>query len=234
MEQPRSADDPTLATMTSPEAAARGASLLLVPVGSCEQHGPHLPLDTDTRIALALARSAGARRSHAVVAPPVAIGASGEHAGFPGTLSIGTDALAEVLVELTRSAIPPFERLVFVNGHGGNASAIARACRTAVAESRRVDAFHPTLPSGPSSDAHAGHVETSVMLHLAPQLVRLERAEPGDTRPIADIADQLRTGGVASVSPNGILGDPTGATPEFGRSLVAGWTDDLLEVMDRH
>jgi creatinine amidohydrolase len=80
-------------------------ALLLVPVGSCEQHGPHLPLGTDTLIAEALAQAAVERATGSVVSPSIAIGASGEHRGFPGTLSIGADALVEVAVELARSAL---------------------------------------------------------------------------------------------------------------------------------
>src|SRR3954454_19076570 len=97
--------------------------LLAVPVGSCEQHGPHLPLDTDTRIAVHLAEALGHGRPDVVVAPAGAVGASGEHAGFPGTLSIGTAALTTVLIELIRSA-DHFAGVVLVNGHGGNAEAV--------------------------------------------------------------------------------------------------------------
>ena len=89
--------------MTSPEVADAGARVLILPLGSCEQHGPHLPLDTDTRIAVALAHGIAAARTDAVVAPAVAFGSSGEHEGFAGTLSVGTEALRLLLVELVRS-----------------------------------------------------------------------------------------------------------------------------------
>jgi len=92
-----------LAAARWPEVAALGgACLLVVPVGSLEQHGPHLPLDTDTRIAVALARRLAADRSHLVVGPAVPFGARGEHADFPGTLLLGHDVLADVLMELVR------------------------------------------------------------------------------------------------------------------------------------
>src|SRR5271156_5548241 len=94
--------------------------LLVVPVGSFEQHGPHLPLDTDTQIACALV-DAVANLPFVVAVPPLAYGASGEHAGFPGTLSIGSEVLADVLVELVRSARGSCAGVVLVCAHGGNA-----------------------------------------------------------------------------------------------------------------
>ena len=119
-----------LGESTWPEVADRGPSVLAVPLGSVEQHGPHLPLDTDTRIAVALVAALAAARPDVVAAPPLAYGASGEHAGFPGTLSIGTEALTTVLVELGRSA-DAFAGVVFVNGHGGNLEAVRARRRPA-------------------------------------------------------------------------------------------------------
>ena len=108
---------------------------MIIPVGSTEQHGPHLPLDTDTRIATAVARHVAARLAGGsgdsqlqwVVAPAIAYGASGEHQSFPGTISIGTDALSSLLLEYGRSATCWAQRLVFVNGHGGNIDGAAPA-----------------------------------------------------------------------------------------------------------
>src|ERR1700723_2090973 len=111
----------------------QGMSLgVAIPVGSVEQHGPHLPLDTDTRIATAVARSVADRladwnESNWALAPAIGYGASGEHEGFPGTVSIGTSALRLLLVEFGRSASQWASRLVFVNGHGGNVEALAAA-----------------------------------------------------------------------------------------------------------
>ena len=85
------------------ERAAAGA-VLVIPLGATEQHGPHLPLSTDTDIAVALCRGLAAARPSVLVAPPLPYGASGEHAGFAGTLSIGQDAAETVVVELGRSA----------------------------------------------------------------------------------------------------------------------------------
>src|SRR5215468_10610988 len=116
--------------MRWPEVDGEPRKLLVVPVGSLEQHGPHLPLDTDTRIAVAAAERACAGRPAIGLAPAIAIGASGEHAAFPGTLSIGTEALALLLVELGRHASLHWPAMLLVNGHGGNGPAIAGAIAT--------------------------------------------------------------------------------------------------------
>src|SRR5664279_4473379 len=99
---------------------------LIVPLGSPEQHGPHLPLDTDTRIADAVAgRVAERLDGDWLLAPAIGYGASGEHEGFPGTISIGTAALQLLLIEFGRSASGWASRMVFVNGHGGNVEALS-------------------------------------------------------------------------------------------------------------
>ena len=118
-----------LGDLTWPQAqrlAAAGA-MLAVPVGSTEQHGPHLPLSTDTDVAVALAARLAARRAGVVLAPPVGYGSSGEHAGFAGTISIGQQALELTLLELGRSAAETFGHILFLCAHGGNREPAARA-----------------------------------------------------------------------------------------------------------
>ena len=219
-----------LVDLTWSEVAERAAaSLLAVPVGSTEQHGPHLPLSTDTDVATALAGSLAARRADVLVAPALAYGASGEHAGFPGTLSIGLDALGSVLVEVARSA-GSFAGVVLVNGHGGNHAAISSAVALLTAEGRNVLAWSPSVRGG---DAHAGRIETSLLLALRPAAVRLEAAVAGDRRPLRDLMPELRTGGVAAVSANGVLGDPTGASAAEGADLLAQLAADLAAAVER-
>ncbi len=173
--------------------AVPDGGVLLVPLGSCEQHGPHLPLDTDTRIAEALARGAAAAAgaagdARAVVAPALAYGSSGEHQAFPGTLSIGRAALEHVLVELGRSALGPFSALVFVNGHGGNAPAVTAAVATLRAEGRAARAWWPAVAGG---DAHAGRTETALLLAIAPEVVGADRPL-GNREPLPDLAAEAR------------------------------------------
>ncbi|WP_369254076.1 mycofactocin biosynthesis peptidyl-dipeptidase MftE [Streptomyces sp. R35] len=198
--------------------AVPSGSLVLVPVGSTEQHGPHLPLDTDITVAHAVARrAADALSGPPLVAPPLAYGASGEHADFPGTVSIGHEALRAVLVELTRSLSLWAGRVVFVNGHGGNTATLDTALGLLRAEGHDVAWTGCGTPGG---DAHAGRTETSLMLHLAPERVRLEAAVAGDTRPLAVLLPDLMARGVRAVSPSGVLGDPAGASAEEGRRAL--------------
>jgi mycofactocin precursor peptide peptidase len=152
------------------------------------------------------------------VAPPVAFGASGEHAGFPGTLSIGTPALTQLLVELGRDAARDWDALLLVNAHGGNRDAVDAALARLHAEGRRCAVFHVSPPGG---DAHAGRTETSLLLHLDPGAVRADLLEPGVRAPVSGLMDRLREEGVRSVSPNGVLGDPLGATAQEGERLLA-------------
>jgi mycofactocin precursor peptide peptidase len=219
-----------LAGLTWPEAEALAAAgaVLAVPVAATEQHGPHLPLSTDTDLATALCARLAAARHGVIAAPPVAYGASGEHQGFAGTLSIGQDALELLLVELCRSASQTFGRVLLVCTHGGNAGPVRRAERRLRAESRAVLAWLPSW----AGDAHAGRTETSLQLAMAPGRVRLDRAEPGNTRPIAELMPVLRASPVRAVSPNGVLGDPAGASAAEGRALLASLTSDLLAALD--
>jgi creatinine amidohydrolase len=202
----------------------RADVVIVVPVGSCEQHGPHLPLATDSIIAEALAQDLANRRPNCLVAPTVSITASGEHQGFAGTLSVGTEAMYHVVVELVRSA-DWAHAVVLVNGHGGNATAVERAVAQLGTEGRRVLAWWPRVAGG---DPHAGHTETSLMLAVRPDLVRLERAEPG---PVPSAADLVRKG-VWALSASGVLGDPLAASAEHGAELLGLLADDLARAVD--
>ncbi|MFI1357863.1 mycofactocin biosynthesis peptidyl-dipeptidase MftE [Streptomyces sp. NPDC020898] len=192
-------------------------ALVLVPVGSTEQHGPHLPLDTDTVVARAVAQRTADALPASWVAPALAYGASGEHAHFPGTVSIGHEALCAVIVELTRSLSLWAGRIAFVNGHGGNTATLDTALGQLRAEGHDIAWTGCEAPGG---DAHAGRTETSLLLHLTPERVRLDAAVAGDTRPLAALLPDLMAHGVRAVSPSGVLGDPAGASAEEGRRTL--------------
>jgi mycofactocin precursor peptide peptidase len=208
---------------------------VLVPIGSTEQHGPHLPLDTDTTIATAVARGAARRlrepgpADRVLVAPPIAYAASGEHQSFPGTMSIGNEALRFMLVELVRSLALWSGRVVFVNAHGGNLGCLAGAVGRLLGEGHDVVWVPCETRAG---DAHAGRCETSLMLHLAPERVDMALAARGNPAPLAELMPSIIAAGVAAVSPSGVLGDPTTATAEEGARVFDALVADVAERIE--
>ena len=163
------------------------------------------------------------------MAPAVAYGASGEHAGFPGTLLVGHEVLGRLLVELVRSARRSFAGVVLVSAHGGNEDALAAASRRCAADGDDVLVWRAVTPGG---DAHAGRTETSLMLALDPAAVRSDLAEPGCTEPLGTVLPRLRAEGVRPVSSNGVLGDPAGASAEEGVALLDGLVSALVAAVD--
>jgi len=215
-----------LADLAWPDVAERAAAgaVLAVPLGSTEQHGPHLPLSTDTDIAVALCERLASARPDVLIAPAVAYGSSGEHDGFAGTLSIGRAAVEQLVLELGRSATKTFRHVLFVSAHGGNAEPVARA--VARLGSRDVKVFEPRW----QGDPHAGRHETALQLALDRGRVRMDRAKAGNTSPLAALMPQLRVNGVRAVSATGVLGDPTTATAADGAALL----DDLAAQLIRY
>lgn len=211
---------------------------LVIPLGSTEQHGPHLPLDTDTRIATAVAAAvtddlngSDDASGRYLLAPAIPYGAAGEHEGFPGTISIGSDALTSMLVEYGRSACGWAQRLVFVNGHGGNVDALRSAAGRLRSEDRDVAWCACVSADG---DAHAGHTETSVLLYISPLDVRSEDWCRGNEAPLSSLLPVMRSGGgVAAVSEAGVLGNPTTATRAEGARIFADMADGCAHRIRR-
>jgi creatinine amidohydrolase len=204
------------------------SKILILPLGSFEQHGPHLPLDTDTIIIDSVVAHAldeeQTESAKFLVAPTIAISASDEHAGFSGTLSTGTEVLVQSVVAICRSASWSLG-VCIVNGHGGNADALPRISSALTHEKIRHSIW--SLPSYDGADMHAGHTETSVMLHVAPDKVHTDRIERGTVGDASALVAQMRTSGVAGVSDNGVLGDPTTATSQHGVAVMKLYSSSL-------
>ncbi|MBU1249500.1 MAG: mycofactocin biosynthesis peptidyl-dipeptidase MftE [Actinobacteria bacterium] len=211
-----------------------GRQLVIVPLGSTEQHGPHLPFTVDALVAAAVAAGA-AEATDAVLAPAMPYGSSGEHQGFPGTLSVGGEALAAVLVELVRSAGTWARSILFVSGHGGNAVTVRDAVIRMRGEGHDVAWLPcvPEVPQGVVPDAHAGRIETSLMLHLAPISVGPHDDVHGYTVALVDSMPALRDGRLRQISPSGVLGDPRGASAGEGAALLAGMIAEATARIQR-
>lgn len=225
-------------------------TVAVIPVAATEHHGPHLPAGTDALIVEGILQATAARRAgrDGVVCLPIqAIGWSVEHGGLPGTLSLDAELLAAAWVELGRwVAQAGLRRVVLFNGHGGNPPPMGIAAMRLRAEHGLLVArthwealARPAeiAPAGaPERDWHGGWIETSALLHLRPDLVRLEAASPAPAGHPAG----LPPGGEApwswmstDLTPSGVIGDPTLATAALGAALVERAAEGLDALIDR-
>ena len=168
-------------------------------------------------------------RPDVIVAPAVAYGASGEHAAFPGTLLINHEVLADLLVELVRSARDAFAGVVLISAHGGNHEGLTLVGARCRADGDPVLVWAASVRGG---DAHAGKTETSLMLAIDPGVVRTEMAVAGRTEPLEVLLPRLRAEGVRPISSNGVLGDPRGASAAEGESMLAAMTTELADAVE--
>jgi creatinine amidohydrolase len=232
-----------LAETTWPDAADADADLAVLPVGSTEQHGPHAPLSTDALSAEAVAEAGtDAYDGEVAIAPTLPYGVSEEHRHFSGTLWLSPDTFRDVVREVIGSlAHHGWDRVVLVNGHGGNADALREVAAAATREGlARVAAFTWFDAVDPGDMGHAGPVETSVLTAHAPHLVREERlAEAAEGA--ADGWGEWVSGtnlayDSAAFAENGTVGDPSTASAERGEELIAdaaGALADLLAAVAR-
>jgi creatinine amidohydrolase len=229
-------------------------SLLVLPVGSIEHHGPHLPLRTDALVAESIATAAVERAAAEGLdvwqLPTLSVSKSDEHAWAPGTLWVTAETLLATLVDLGRSiAATPARKLVFLNGHGGNVALLQVANR----ELRRRFGLQPfTMPAGIQQAGsgrdgepdelgfgiHAGFAETSIVLALAPELVDEAAFARNVPEHLADFRllgfnNRPVTFGWLSddFGPSGVIGDPTGANAAAGRRLVADAVDFAVAAL---
>ncbi|RBY83347.1 creatininase family protein [Blastococcus sp. TF02A-26] len=233
------------------DAALGPDSVLVLPTGAIEQHGPHLPVGTDLLIAQAMAERAVERFGEELdlwLLPPLAYTKSNEHAWSSGTFWLSAATLTAVLHDLGRSiARTPARRLAFLNGHGGNSALLQVAARDIRLETGlRTFVLHPRPPAdqGGTSPAgelgmgvHGGMDETSLVLHLRPELVDMTKAG----RWVPEHLDgyrHVRFGGSVSFGwssddfgPAGVVGDATHATAEYGAQRAAGMVEYLGEAL---
>ncbi|SRR5579871_650912 len=238
------------AEMAAPDfARLDDRTVAILPVAATEQHGAHLPAGTDAMILDGILRAAAAKGgpARAIVLPTQAIGWSSEHGDLPGMLSLEPEILASAWIALGQQVgRAGLKRLLILNSHGGNPPAIALSSMRLRSDSGllAVQAHwedlaepHALQPQGaPAEDWHAGWIETSVMLHLRPDLVRMEQAAPGKLRHPEGLPPSGRARWAwmtTDLSPSGVIGDPTLATAALGASLVARAVEGLSTLIER-
>lgn len=226
-----------ISTSTSHDEAERAATVAVLPVGSFEQHGSHLPLSTDTLIACAIARRIAADYNLFLL-PPVSLGCSHEHAGFAGSVSISSSTLAAIVRDVASSLrTAGTTKLVVVNGHGGNyvlSNVVQEANvgeRTMLLFPRSEDWRDARKAAGVVADnhedMHGGEAETSILLAESPDIVR---SSYRDADSVADDRRFMLTVGMAGYTESGIIGRPSLATADKGRMLL----DAFSEIFKEH
>jgi creatinine amidohydrolase len=219
---------------TTVDVRERAATVAVLPIGSHEQHGRYLPLATDTVIACTIARAvADAHRVQLL--PPLTITCSQEHAAWPGTVSISARTLVAVVTDiadsLRRSGV---RNLVLVNGHGGNymlsnvvQEAEGMALFPGIAD-WTVARESAGIQTSADSDMHAGELETSILLHAHPDLVRPGHEE-GDH--LADDRRHMLTLGLAPYTESGVVGRPSLASARKGEVLLASLAESFGQYL---
>jgi len=213
---------------------------VILPIGSVEQHGAHLPLSTDTLIADRVARQVSERCKATLLMPPIEFGCSSEHSHFPGTISLRPETMSNILLDITNSLMKSdLKRVFIINGHGGNRAVIEVALTTikeALPEMQAysfttIDIVKPKYNEIRKSErglvGHADEIETSMMLAISPELVDMAKAvrerpmlpghlsfEPEDSAGISF------AWGAKEISKSGVIGDPLQASAETGRILI--------------
>jgi creatinine amidohydrolase len=242
-----------LSEATWADAAAVETDLALLPVGSTEQHGPHAPLGTDALTAKTVAAAgADAYDGDVVVAPPVQVGIAAEHRRFPGTLWVSEDTFREYVRETAESLVAGgWDRVIVVNGHGGNIAALREVCAGMTRES---DAYavpftwfdavsfeaagdDPPVDLTDVAMGHGGAVETSLVRAVAPELVHPERFEEARDGGSAGWGEWHGSVNLAydtdEFSDSGTVGDPGASDPALGEWLRERAADKLASLLGR-
>ena len=232
--------------------AAREGRVILLPVGSTEQHGPHLPLEVDNFLCREVCEGAARLAAgEALVMPQVSYGFNWHHIDFPGTIGIGWESLVRFLLDIVKSvAHHGFRKVLIVNGHGSNRPLVEVAARQATMDYEVIcagfsyfelarEAIQSVRESPKGWAAHADELETSLYLYLRPEGVRRElMAAENNMLPSEfwwqDVAEGGRIGMMewwSTFSRTGVLGDPTKATAEKGKALYEAATRELAALI---
>jgi creatinine amidohydrolase len=236
--------DVHLTDATWTDAAEAETDLALLPVGSTEQHGPHGPLGTDVITAEAVAEAgADAYDGEVVVAPPVSVGVAEEHRQFPGTLWVSEDTFRDYVRETVDSlSYHGWDRVVLVNGHGGNVAALREVAGTIT---RRDEAYavpftwFDAVGDHASDMGHGGPLETALLRHVRPESVREDRIETSREGASDGWGDWVSGSNLAfdsaEFTENGVVGDPADGDAARGeelRDLAATALAELLAAVD--
>jgi creatinine amidohydrolase len=231
---------------------AAGTRTVIIMTASMEQHGPHLPTMTDTAIGYAVGARVAERLGDALLAPVIRPGCSDHHLAFPGSISIPEPVFIDTVMAAVRSLAPHgFTTFVLLSAHGGNFAPLEKAATrlreefaeggVSIIDFAGREALHRTMAAmigagarfGRPQDVdaiHADVTETSVLLARHRDLVHLDRLEVGAMGRI-DL-DELLTRGLRGITPNGILGDPRGATAEIGEATVEALADAIVPFVE--
>jgi creatinine amidohydrolase len=245
-----------LEELTWPEVHAliqRGVRTVVIVAASIEQHGPHLPLVTDTAIGQVVGERLARKLGNALLAPPIRPACSDHHLAFPGSLSVPQDVFIETVVAYVRSLAPHgFDTFVLFSSHGGNFAPLEAAGRrlqdelgatgvrivtfagmAALQEMMRAMVGTAAELGAPQDvDAiHADVTETSVMMARYPHLVATDRLEPGYLGRVD--ATEIFTRGMRAITPNGVFGDPRRASVEIGNAVIERLASDLADFVRR-
>ena len=227
-----------ITTATSTDVAVRNATVAMLPVGSFEQHGDHLPLATDTLVACIIANRL-ATTYNLLLLPPVTMSCSHEHADFAGTVSISSRTLIAIIDDVQSSlARSGIGHLVLVNGHGGN-YVLSNVAQEANVAKRKVALFpgredfriareRAAMETTTSEDMHGGEWETSILLHAYPDVVRSTYSQSDHDAPQRP---HLLITGIQAYATKGIIGKPSVASATKGQAALDSLTASFGEVL---
>lgn len=243
-----------LAYMTWPEVKniiENGNAIAIIPVGSTEQHGPHMVEGTDSFIAEYISDKLAQEISNCIITPTINFGFSDYHLAFPGTISISRDLLKTILLTAATNLIEEgFKYVIYIPGHGGDFNSCNDACKELKGKYGKeivltypsfIEFSHaiskPCLDAGIKSDdagAHSGAGETSLIMYINSRLVRMDKIQKGSTTNLSEMRKMMLESGTDKVSSIGVLGDPRLAKVEYGKIGAENVVKMLMEYINKH